>query len=135
MLDTWRQDQAGRSSATPREPLRLLMGYVTGTDPVGHKFGPDAPEIAAEMVKLDHELGVFQEQALAQWKSDGATGHIHFLFTTDHGMSKVEKVVDLEKLLGLPHSQQEITLSSTGNTASVFFDGISDAAPSPRAAG
>ena len=130
LLETWRKDQAEAAAATAdrREPLRLLMDYVEGTDPVGHRYGPDAPEIAAEMIKLDQELGAFQEKALAQWKSGGGTGHVYFLFTTDHGMSKVDKVVDLEKLLGLPHSQREMSLSFTGNTASVYFDGIDDPA-------
>ena len=131
LLDTWRTDQAalaGASTPGPRTtpPLRLLMGYVVGTDPVGHKLGPDAPEIAVEMTRLDHELGVFQEQALAQWKSAGATGHLYFLFTTDHGMSKVEKLVDLEKVLGLTHGQPEVTFAFTGNTGSLFFDGWTD---------
>jgi hypothetical protein len=139
LLDTWRTDQTARlgtgtpgsettaATTPPTPPLRLLMGYVIGTDSVGHKFGPDAPEIATEMIQLDHELGTFQEQALAQWKSTGATGHLYFLFTTDHGMSKVEKLVDLEKVLGLTHGQQEITFAFTGNTGSLFFDGIADA--------
>ncbi len=129
LLETWRGDQAENEatrSADPGRSLRLLMGYVEGSDPVGHRYGPDAPEITAEMIKLDQELGGFQEKALAQWKSGGGTGHVYFLFTTDHGMSKVEKVVDLEKLLGLPHSQHELSLSFTGNTASVYFDGITD---------
>lgn len=124
LLTVWKEDTATNAVS---EPLRLLMAYVEGTDPVGHRFGPDAPEITAEMVRLDGEMNRFQEAALAQWKNLGSRGHIYFLFTTDHGMSKVEKVVDMDKLLGLTRGQQEVNVAFTGNTGSVFFDGITDA--------
>ena len=47
VLNVWRQDNDGPVANVPGGPLRLLMGYVEGTDPVGHQFGPDSPEITA----------------------------------------------------------------------------------------
>ncbi len=122
LLETWHTDTAGGGGG---EGLRLLMGYVEGTDPVGHKFGRDAPESAEERRKLDGLLGTFFERALAQWKEHaGAADRFYVLFTTDHGMSAVEKSVSLEKVLDLVHGQTEITLQTTGNVASIFLDKV-----------
>lgn len=120
LLETWHTDAAGGG-----EGLRLLMGYVEGTDPVGHKFGPDAPEIAEEMKTLDGLLSTFLDRVVAQWKEHaGGADRLYVMFTTDHGMSAVEKSVSLEKVLDLVHGQTEITLQTTGNVGSIFLDKI-----------
>ncbi len=120
LLEAWHADAAGGG-----EPVRLLMGYVEGTDPVGHQFGPDAPEIAQEMAKLDGTLGTFFDRVVAQWKEHaGGSDRLYVMFTTDHGMSAVQKSVSLEKVLDLVHGQAEITLQTTGNTGSIFLDKI-----------
>lgn len=104
LLDLWRRDPAARPGTSP---LRLLMGYVHATDGVGHRLGPDAPEIASAMEALDRTLARFCEEALALWSdrhpASGAAGApgLYFLFTTDHGMSRVHTLVNLNKLLGL----------------------------------
>jgi predicted AlkP superfamily pyrophosphatase or phosphodiesterase len=120
ILDTWRKDaEAGG------EPLRLLMGYVEGTDPAGHRFGPEAAEVGEELKKLDDLMGRFFDRALALWKVQaGPQDRIYFLFTTDHGMSAVEKSVSLEKVLDLVHGQSEITLVGSGNTANIYLDKV-----------
>ena len=46
--------------------------------------------------------------------------------TTDHGMSRVDKVVNAEKLLSLPHGQREITVEAAGNLANVYLDHVPD---------
>lgn len=115
LLDAWHADQAG--------PPRLLMGYVEDADVAGHKYGPDAPETTAAVQAVDHTLGVFFERALAQWKTTaGPSDRFYLLLSTDHGMSKVDHAVNLEKLLGLPHGQRQITLSTVGNMGNVFVD-------------
>lgn len=136
VLDVWRADNDGPANP-PAGPLRLVMGYVEGTDPVGHRFGPDAPEIAAELQTLDRELGEFAEKAQALWKQHaGPADRFYLLLTTDHGMSKVDHDVNPEKLLDLPHGQQEITLVPVGNMGQVFLDGIpAGPARDARAAG
>ena len=47
VLETWKTDDDKPT------PLRLLMGYVEGTDPPGHKYGPDSPEVNDRFKKLD----------------------------------------------------------------------------------
>lgn len=131
ILETWHTDAAGSADnagdadKAKSGQLRLLMGYVEGTDPVGHKYGPDAPEIAEEMKKLDGTLGTFFDRVVAQWKERaGPADRLYVMFTTDHGMSAVEKCVSLEKVLDLIHGQTEITLQTTGNTGHIFLDKI-----------
>ena len=122
LLDTWHAD-------TGNGPLRLLMGYVEDSDVAGHKYGPDAPETTAAVQAVDRTLGAFFERALAQWKTTAAPAdRFYLLLSTDHGMSPVTKAVNLEKLLGLPHGQREITVATVGNMGNVFLDQI---APGP----
>ena len=116
LLDTWRDDKGPG-------PLRLLMGYVEDADVAGHKFGPDSPGTTTAVQAVDRTLGAFFDRALAQWKTTAAPAdHFYLLLTTDHGMSPVTQAVNLEKLLGLPHGQHEITLSTVGNMGNVFVD-------------
>lgn len=138
MLDLWRRDPAAHPGVTP---LRLLMGYVHAADPVGHRLGPDAPEIAPAMQALDHTLGLFVENAVTLWKQGAgreAGEEFYLLLTTDHGMSKVEKVVNLERLLGLSSRVSGAPLEgapmivTVGNLGHVFVP--ADLGEDPRAA-
>jgi predicted AlkP superfamily pyrophosphatase or phosphodiesterase len=118
VLDTWRGDVPGKDG-----PLRLLMGYVVGTDPPGHQYGPEAPEMAAALQKLDGVVGTFFDSAVAQWKlRAGPEDRLYVLLTTDHGMDTVKHVVNLQKVLELPQHAPGIVLSVTGNLGSIFLD-------------
>ena len=129
LLSVWRQDNERPAANGPGGPLRLLMGYVEGTDPVGHQFGPDSPEITAALQTLDKEMGEFAERAQALWKPHaGPADRLYLLLTTDHGMSKVEQDANLEKMLGLPRGQREVTVEAGGPLANVFLD---EAPPGP----
>ena len=142
LLAVWQGDEA-KAAPVPAESeqkarrLRLLMGYVEAVDPVGHKFGPDAPEIAPALRDLDAALGAFCERALAQWKLHAASADcFYLLLTTDHGMSRVDKVVNAEKLLSLSHGQREITVEAAANLANVYLDRVpAGPARETRAAG
>ena len=129
LLDAWRADYDSGKAGGPGGALRLLMGYVEGTDPAGHKYGPDAPEIAGELQKLDTEIDKFTTKASALWKEHAGPGdRLYLLLTTDHGMSPVEHDVNLEKVLGLSHWQTEITLQTVGNMGNIFLDRTPDGA-------
>ena len=126
LLQVWKQDDDSGKAKDAGGPLRLLMGYVEGTDPVGHKFGPDSPEIVEELQTLDREIGDFAEKAQTYWKQHaGPADRFYLLLTTDHGMSTVTQDANLERMLGLPHGQKEITLETTGSIGNVYLDGVS----------
>lgn len=123
LLETWRQDAAAPPAGHP--PLRLLMGYVNVADHAGHQDGPDAPAIAAAMQTLDGDLASFHARALSIWQERAAPGdRIYFLFTTDHGMSKVEHLANLEKMLGVLPNQPDINVQTVANLGSVFVSGL-----------
>lgn len=131
LLDVWRRDIAAASP--PSEPLRLLMGYIRATDPTGHALGPDAPEITAAMEALDHRLARFFDAALTRWGESNSAKHngeFVLLLTTDHGMSRVDKLVNLEKCLGLssrppsaanPSDPAEPVVLASGNLGHIFL--------------
>jgi predicted AlkP superfamily pyrophosphatase or phosphodiesterase len=132
VLTVWRQDDESGRAQKAGGPLRLLMGYVEATDPAGHKFGPEAPEIAQELQKLDLKMGEFADQAQAYWqKHAGPADRLYLLLTTDHGMSNVAEDANLEKMLGLMHGQNEITLETGGGIGNIFLDQVP---PTERAA-
>ncbi len=123
LLNTWRQDDESGKAKAAGSSLRLLMGYVEATDPAGHKFGPDAPEIAGVLQKLDQDIGTFAGKAQTYWQAHAAPAdRLYLLFTTDHGMSPVVADANLELMLGLPHGQKEATVVTSANVANVFLD-------------
>jgi predicted AlkP superfamily pyrophosphatase or phosphodiesterase len=127
LLSVWHEDEAKTVAGTGSKgkPLRLLMGYVEATDPPGHKFGPDAPEITRALQDLDGALGAFAERALAQWKEQaGPKDRFYLLLTTDHGMSRVDHEVNADMILGLPAGEHEIEVEPVGNLANVYLDQI-----------
>lgn len=116
LLQAWEND-----SAEP-QPLRLLMCYMEGPDAAGHRFGPDSPEIAQKLKQVDRDLGQFLDRALAAWQRTRKPGDTFYLLvTTDHGMAKVDRLVNLDALAGL-EGETGITSAFTGNVAHVFFD-------------
>lgn len=120
LLDTW---SASLAKADP-VALHLLMGYVIATDKPGHDSGPDSPQILSAMVSLDALLTKFSEHAVELWKRQRKTPHdrLFFVFSTDHGMSKVNTLVNLPRVLNVPRRDAEMRLSTTGNVGHVFLD-------------
>ncbi len=122
LLDTWRKDYDVPPEGHP--PLRLLMGYVEAADPTGHQQGPDSPMIADAMQALDANLASFHERALALWKEHAGPGdRLYFLLSTDHGMSKVEHLAHLEKMLGVLPNEPDVNVQTVGNLGNVFVSG------------
>jgi hypothetical protein len=104
-------------------PLRLLMGYASGLDGTGHSRGPDAPEVADALRKIDRELGEFLEAFLAAWQERKVDGdQLYLILTTDHGMTAVETMVDLAALAGVA-GQDDVVLVSSGNIGHIYLPG------------
>lgn len=75
----------------PDRRPRLIMSWWHGADEVGHRLGPDAPEIADAMRAQDRELG----RLLRGLDERRAWGRTTLFVSSDHGMAAVERSIDL----------------------------------------
>lgn len=73
---------------------RLLLWYMHEPDSKGHYLGPENPEMASIIVRLDSLLGVFLERVESLPFSD----RINIIVTSDHGMCQTsnDRVVFLD---------------------------------------
>ena len=78
------------------ERPRLVMSWWHGCDEVGHTHGPDAPEIAQQLLAQDHEL----ELLFAGLDARNAWPHTAVIVASDHGMTEVRGVIDAQAALG-----------------------------------
>jgi arylsulfatase A-like enzyme len=82
-----------------REPAaarpRLVTAWFHGADQAGHRFGPDAPEVARALRAQDAALA----ELLAGLERRGALATTSLLLVSDHGMDRVDERVDLAAAL------------------------------------
>ena len=73
----------------------LAMCYIEAADTIGHKFGPDSPEIVEAIQEVDSLVGYFCQQLSTLSFCDS----INFIILSDHGMiqTDAQNVVDLKK--------------------------------------
>uniref|UniRef100_A0A5S6QSK1 Ectonucleotide pyrophosphatase/phosphodiesterase family member 5 n=1 Tax=Trichuris muris TaxID=70415 RepID=A0A5S6QSK1_TRIMR len=81
----------------PEKPINFGLLYVEEPDATGHKVGPDSPEIAKVVERLDgltsYLLGRLYEEKLLD--------RVNIIFTSDHGMASVlaSNAVHLDEML------------------------------------
>jgi predicted AlkP superfamily pyrophosphatase or phosphodiesterase len=98
------------------ERPRLVMTWWHGVDRVGHRKGPDHPDVAAELAAQDHHLGAL----LAALDARDAWRHTTLIVVSDHGMTTAEKTVPLEAALRAAGVDAHVELGSA--VAHVFSD-------------
>lgn len=119
LLDAWRHDLEHRAN---EPPLRLLMGYIVGPDAAGHQFGPDAQEPLEQTMAADALLRHLHDEALALWERRRTPADdFVFLVTTDHGMSPVHTLVNLERLIDADSHGPAIKTLALGSIGQVFL--------------
>ena len=79
-----------------KRPHFITM-YFELTDDVGHRKGPDSPEINWAIASLDSTLG----NLLSDLNNIGMRDSINIILVSDHGMTKVstDKVINVEEML------------------------------------
>jgi len=87
---------------------RLVLSWWHGADAVGHRDGPDSPNIAAALVEQDHALA----QLLAGLDTRGAWPDTTLLIVSDHGMAAVSEPVDLSAPLRAKGIEAELLPSN-----------------------
>jgi predicted AlkP superfamily pyrophosphatase or phosphodiesterase len=73
----------------------LVMSWWHGCDGVGHTKGPNAPEIASQLLAQDRELA----RLFAGLDARGAWAYTTVIVTSDHGMAEITGVIDAESAL------------------------------------
>ncbi len=118
VLDTWRKDDN-------EEPVRLLMGYMDHPDKIGHRYGPDSPEIEASMEKMDEHMSTFMEEALEIFRERmSPEDSLYLLVTSDHGMSTVHTAVNPYVLTGVSREESDgerALVVTSGSIAHVYI--------------
>ena len=126
LLDTWADDNN-------TQPLQLIMGYIEGTDPTGHKYGPDAPQIAEKIKEVDGELARFLDGAIALFKKKmSENDRLYLVLTTDHGMGNVKTLVNFEKLFDFK-PPLEVKLTTSGPLGMIYLEQAATTQPQLRA--
>ncbi len=117
VLDAWRGHEGD-------EPLRLLMGYAVATDSPGHRYGPDAPEMEGVIADADALVGRFLDEIMKLRREKmHPDDELYLILSTDHGMSKVEHIVNPNVLLGI-EGRRDIRVVNSGNVANVYLAGV-----------
>jgi predicted AlkP superfamily pyrophosphatase or phosphodiesterase len=137
-FDTQRSDAARFQSLiadlqhakNPRD-LRLIMTYASHVDTVGHRRGPDSPEIDQAVLQVDSDIATLLGSFL-KWFDATHTpdDQLYILITTDHGMYPVTSSVSLDRLIGADNVKNARIITS-GPLASIYLSKLS---PTDRAA-
>lgn len=129
LVNTWAKDNEERGD---KEPLQLLMGYAVGPDSLGHAHGPNAEEPVRKLEEVDSLLRAFLERAYDLWNANrGPNDELVFILTTDHGMSEVHTLVNINNLAQVADEPNVETITS-GNVGHIFIK-VDDAAMKRRA--
>lgn len=67
---------------------KLVMWYLAETDDVGHKYGPNGPQIADAIHMLDSVIGNFMQKAQELDIHDS----LNFIIVSDHGMGAIDSL-------------------------------------------
>ncbi|MBC8107918.1 MAG: alkaline phosphatase family protein [Anaerolineae bacterium] len=122
LLQVWRDDDPSQHGG---RPLRLLMSYVLAPDKIGHKHGPDSPELRQALVEMDQLLGEFLAEAQRLFARDHTDprDRLWIIFTTDHGMTPSKGTLKLDDVLGRG-TEKDLHAAMTGPVANLFLDDV-----------
>ncbi len=87
------------------ERARLVTLYFSAVDSEGHRHGPDSPQVAAAIARVDSALA----RLLDGLRVRGLSDRVDFVVVSDHGMVEVsrERVVVLDQAIDVD-AQEEI---------------------------
>jgi predicted AlkP superfamily pyrophosphatase or phosphodiesterase len=115
IISTWQSDRNAK-------PLRLLMGYIKKPDALGHRFGPESPQVAQAIAETDALLDRFVERAVEHFRQTAKhRDELYVIITTDHGMMHIHTLVNVDKLFTTP-PPKETRITTSGPLAFIYLD-------------
>lgn len=106
---------------------RLVMSWWHGADHVGHRKGPDHPDVVAALREQDRHL----QGLLAALDARRTWDHTTLLVVSDHGMTAVDTSVDVEAPLARAGVRARVVRG--GSVAHVFLADPADTGRAERA--
>jgi predicted AlkP superfamily pyrophosphatase or phosphodiesterase len=96
----------------PGSRPRFAALYLNIVDVVGHKTGPDSPEIAAAVQEVDQAVA----RLLAGLERQGLREQVNLIIVSDHGMAEqsLDRIVYLDDLVDLTQVRVESTGANGG---------------------
>ncbi len=99
----------------------FLTLYFEAVDEAGHDYGPDSPQLAAALTRVDHALGLLLQGLDAR----GIADQVNIVVVSDHGMADcsprrlifLDNYVDLSKLIIVDTSPVLTAKAKDGNNA------------------
>lgn len=87
---------------------RFMTLYFDDVDTAGHQFGPDSPEVAAAIRRVDSAIGQLVEGLSARGR------RVNLVIVSDHGMSATspDRVVEIDSLI--PAGAAEVITQGSG---------------------
>ncbi|HEX8522320.1 MAG TPA: nucleotide pyrophosphatase/phosphodiesterase family protein [Tepidisphaeraceae bacterium] len=117
LIETWQLDKN-------KKPLGLIMGYIKKTDTTGHKFGPESAELRTAIQETDAALAHFVSAAQRVFAQKSRKGdRLYLMLTTDHGMTEVSALVNLEKLFAAP-LPKSVHVETGGPVAMIYLHDV-----------
>ena len=105
----------------------FMTVYYSDLDTDGHGYGPDAPEIAASVARVDAEIGKLVEGAARL----GLADRVHWVVVSDHGMIglSAERLIVLDEYVDLAAVDLGevgplLTLSGTSVSNDAVFEAL-----------
>jgi predicted AlkP superfamily pyrophosphatase or phosphodiesterase len=101
------EDVAGWLSRPPAERPAVIAFYLEEVNGAGHRFGPESPEVAVAVRKVDDNLAAMRRRL----REMGLTPN--YLVVSDHGMTSTNlaRVIILDDILDL----KSVTIDSDGS--------------------
>ena len=105
----------------PREKRpQLIMSWWHGGDGVGHRKGPNHPDISTQMQSQDEQLGAL----LAGIDAREGWGHTTLIIVSDHGMTEFDEVIPVKSPLDDAGIAARVIPGAA--TAHIFLDDPAD---------
>ena len=90
--DTERIKNAISWFATEDEPINFAMVHLSGTDHIGHTYGPESDEVIAQIQKIDDQLALLQ----TEMEKHHLDKKLNVIILSDHGMAKLTENLTLD---------------------------------------
>eukprot|EP01116_Phalansterium_solitarium_P020972 TRINITY_DN636_c1_g1_i1.p1 TRINITY_DN636_c1_g1~~TRINITY_DN636_c1_g1_i1.p1 ORF type:complete len:458 (+),score=50.36 TRINITY_DN636_c1_g1_i1:88-1461(+) len=114
MLYSERVDKVVNWLALPLdERPAFVCVYFEGVDDMGHRYGPDSPQVDAAMTSVDNAIGYLLNRLAGQNQTD-----VNIIVVSDHGMTSISqnRTILLDKLFNV----SELTVVEYGPNAQII---------------